>query len=142
MSTVTFSGQSETDCRAAWWLPGGGASCGFTRWLLNACNQAGPVGLCPGGRGPAQLHGHTHSSLPPVPPGDHCRPPACICCPWDKKPGAKGRPPSAVAPRVPRSPAHTPTGVTVREGASASDLPAPLPSCSLWPSLAWGWQQV
>lgn len=64
----------------------------------------------------AGAQGHTRSSLPPVPPGDLCRPPASVCCPWDKKPGAEGRPPSAVAPRVPRSSACTPTGVAVRGG--------------------------
>lgn len=108
----------------------------FNAVASNVRNPAGPVALRHRGRGPAQLHGHTRSSLPPVPPGDRC------CCPWDKKPGAEGRPPSVVAPRVPRSLARTPTGVAVRGGASASDLPAPLPGRSLWPSLAWGWQQV
>lgn len=38
---------------------------------------------------------------------------------------------------------HAPPRVWLSEGGtSASDLPAPLPGRCLWPSLAWGWQQV
>ena len=91
------------------------------------------------GQGPSPPAGSHPQATRPVPPGDHCRPPTRICCPWDKKPGLRAAHPVRW-PQGSLDHWHAPPQVWMSEGrAPVSDFPDPPPSHSLWPSRAQGW---